>query len=84
MEEDVIFASIGTDGVDGPTDAAGAVVDRTTRRRALAKGLGAPTNHLDRNDAYSFFEALGDLFMTGPTETNVGDIQVVLLPENRC
>ena len=84
MEEDVIFASVGTDGVDGPTDAAGAVVDRTTRRRARAKGLGAPASYLDRNDAYAFFETLGDLVMTGPTETNVGDLQVVLLPENRC
>jgi len=84
MEEDVILASVGTDGVDGPTGAAGAVVDRTTRRRAVAKGLGAPATYLDRNDAYAFFDGLGDLVVTGPTETNVGDLQVVLLPENRC
>ena len=84
MEEDVILASVGTDGVDGPTDVAGAVVDRTTRRRALAKGLGAPATYLARNDAYAFFDGLGDLIVTGPTETNVGDLQVVLFPENRC
>ena len=84
MEEDVILASVGTDGVDGPTDAAGAVVDRTTLRRAAAKGVGSPTSYLDRNDAYAFFHALGDLVMMGPTGTNVGDLQVVLLPEHRC
>ena len=84
MGEDVILVSVGTDGVDGPTDAAGAVVDRTTRRRAQASGLGSPSSYLERNDAYPFFEALGDLVMTGPTETNVGDLQVVLLPEHRC
>ena len=84
MEEDVILASVGTDGVDGPTDAAGAVVDQTTARRARAKGLDRPVSYLDRNDAYAFFEVLGDLVMLGPTETNVGDLQVVLLPGNRC
>ena len=84
MEEDVILASVGTDGVDGPTDAAGAVVDRTTRPRALAKGLGAPATYLARNDAYTFFDCLGDLVVIGPTESNVGDLQVVLLLENRC
>ena len=84
MEEDVIFVSVGTDGIDGPTDAAGAVVDRTTRRRAQARGLADSASYLESNDAYAFFEALGDLVMTGPTETNVGDLQVVLLPEHRC
>ena len=84
MEGDVILASVGTDGIDGPTDAAGAVVDGTTRRRAVARGLAPPASYLERNDAYPFFEALGDLVMTGPTETNVGDLQVVLLLENRC
>ena len=84
MEEDVILASVGTDGVDGPTDAAGCVVDRTTRRRAAAQGVGAPGGYLVRNDAYAFFEAIGDLVITGPTDTNVGDLQVVLLPGDRC
>ena len=72
------LASVGTDGVDGPTDAAGAVVDSATGSRALAAGL-SPARFLENNDAYTFFEALGDLIHTGPTGTNVGDLQVILL-----
>jgi hydroxypyruvate reductase len=72
------LASVGTDGVDGPTDAAGAVVDPLTASRALAAGL-SPARFLENNDAYTFFEALGDLIHTGPTGTNVGDLQVILL-----
>ena len=79
MEEDVVVASVGTDGVDGPTDAAGAVADRTTARRAVRQGMSQPASYLDRNDSYSYFRALGDLMMTGPTQTNVGDLQVVLV-----
>ena len=71
-------ASVGTDGIDGPTDAAGAVVDNTTTERARASKL-APSTFLERNDAYRFFQELGDLVMTGPTSTNVGDLQVVLI-----
>lgn len=74
-----VVASIGTDGIDGPTDAAGAFVDSTTTSRAAAAGLRTPQTYLDDNDAYSFFEALGDLIVTGPTRTNVGDVQVTLL-----
>lgn len=69
----------GTDGIDGPTDAAGAVADGTTLARAAAAGLGPPEAYLDDNDAYRFFRALDDLVMTGPSDTNVGDIQVLLL-----
>ena len=75
---DVAVASIGTDGVDGPTDAAGALVDSTTHDRAAAMGL-APAQFLDNNDSYHFFSALDDLIRTGPTGTNVGDLQVVLI-----
>jgi hydroxypyruvate reductase len=64
--------------VDGPTDAAGAVVDSSTSLRAAAASL-APARHLENNDAYAFFEALGDLIQTGPTGTNVGDLQIILL-----
>ena len=71
------IASVGTDGIDGPTDAAGAVVDHTTMERARAARL-VPSAFLDRNDAYGFFAELGDLVVTGPTGTNVGDLQVVL------
>ena len=68
------MASVGTDGVDGPTDAAGAIVDNTTER-ARAAGLEDPGAFLRDNNAYPFFQALGDLVRTGPTGTNVGDIR---------
>ena len=74
---DVIVASVGTDGIDGPTDAAGALVDRTTRDRAATLGLD-PQAILADNDAYDFFALLGDLIHLGPTDTNVGDVQVML------
>jgi len=77
-EPGVALASIGTDGIDGPTDAAGALADSSTASRAAAAGL-APEAFLRENDAYHFFAALGDLVITGPTGTNVGDLQVVLL-----
>ena len=71
------FGSFGTDGIDGPTDAAGAIVDESTLPRARAKGLDA-TIALQAHDSYSFFDALGDLVRTGPTGTNVGDVQIFL------
>ena len=74
----VVMASVGTDGIDGPTDAAGAVADSTTLERARAAGL-SPDRHLSDNNAYAFFDALGDLIHTGPTGTNVGDLQIILL-----
>ena len=73
------LASIGTDGIDGPTDAAGAVSDTTTLARARKKGLHHPVQYLERNDSYTFFEQLGDLVRLGPTATNVGDLQVLLI-----
>jgi glycerate-2-kinase len=72
------LASAGTDGVDGPTDAAGAVADGATLGRSAHRGLGAPEWALDENDSYTFFDALEDLIRMGPTGTNVGDIHVVL------
>lgn len=75
---DVAALSAGTDGVDGPTDAAGAIVDASTVARARATGMD-PLGYLDKNDSYSFFARLGDLVQTGPTGTNVGDIQIVLV-----
>ncbi len=74
-----VVASVGTDGVDGPTDAAGALADTTTLQRANDRGLDPPAKYLDANDALSFFEPLGDLIRTGPTETNVGDLQVTVI-----
>ena len=74
---DVLLASIGTDGSDGPTDAAGAVVDGTTLDRASALSLDA-ARCLANNDSYVFFDRLGDLIRTGPTNTNVNDLYVLL------
>ncbi len=76
-ESDVVFLAAGTDGIDGPTEAAGAVVDGTTIRRGRALGLDAD-DHLSRNDAHAFLAATGDLLVTGPTGTNVGDLWLVL------
>jgi hydroxypyruvate reductase len=75
----VVAASIGTDGIDGPTDAAGAIVDPATLTRAQAAGLPSPRTYLDNNNAYEFFDRLGDLIRTGPTNTNVGDLQIILI-----
>ena len=77
LGDPVAGASIGTDGIDGPTDAAGAIVDSSTLPRAAAAGLD-PRQFLDDNNTYVFFERLGDLIKTGPTATNVGDLQVIL------
>lgn len=74
----VLFASCGTDGIDGPTDAAGAIADDTTLVRAEAAGLSLPAVQT-ANDTYHFFAPLGDLILTGPTGTNVGDLQVCLM-----
>ena len=74
----VAAASVGTDGVDGPTDAAGAVADTTTFRRAADAGLDID-RYLDDHNSYLFFDKLGDLIRTGPTGTNVGDLQVILI-----
>ncbi|RME88897.1 MAG: glycerate kinase, partial [Anaerolineae bacterium] len=70
---DVMLITLATDGEDGPTDAAGAVVTGETRARAAALGLDAD-DHLRRNDAYHFFAALDDLLKPGPTGTNVNDL----------
>ena len=74
----VLAACLATDGSDGPTDAAGAFADGETVRRAAALGLNA-ADHLARNDAHHFFEPLGDLIVTGPTQTNVNDLVMVLV-----
>jgi glycerate 2-kinase len=68
-----VVATLATDGVDGPTEAAGAMVTGATLERARALGLD-PMVFLDDNDAYHFFAALGDLVVTGPTGTNVNDL----------
>lgn len=73
-----VMMSIGTDGTDGPTDAAGAIADGQTIERAHKLGL-MPRKYLDNNDAYHFFSQLHDLLITGPTNTNVMDIHLILI-----
>jgi glycerate 2-kinase len=76
--ETIVFGSAGTDGIDGPTDAAGALADSTTATRAMAAGLSSGES-LRRNDAYRFFDALDDLIRWGATGTNVGDLHIALI-----
>ena len=76
--KNVAFLSAGTDGTDGPTDAAGAICDGDTIKKALKKGSD-PKQYLDENDSYHFFQNLGDLIITGPTHTNVMDIHLALI-----
>jgi glycerate-2-kinase len=74
----VTMISAGTDGGDGPTDAAGAIVDGKTIQRAEEMGLSAE-KYLSINDSYNFFKRTDELFITGPTGTNVMDIQIVIV-----
>ena len=74
----VAIASIGTDGIDGPTDAAGAIADGQTTKRAYDKGFDAG-EFLMNNDSYGFFSKLNDLIFTGPTGTNVNDLAVMVV-----
>jgi hydroxypyruvate reductase len=73
-----VVLSGGTDGTDGPTDAAGAIVDGGTIARSVEGGLD-PSKFLDANDSYTFFEKTGDLLVTGPTGTNVMDVRLVVI-----
>ena len=79
IREPYTFVSCGSDGTDGPTDAAGAIVDQSTMVRAEQSGLD-PGQYLANNDSYSFFEAMDDLIKTGPTGTNVMDVIFGLIP----
>jgi glycerate 2-kinase len=74
-----VVASLSTDGVDGPTDAAGAIADNKTVVRAAAAGL-VSEKFLSENDSYHFFSKLDDLIFTGPTGTNVNDVSVIIVP----
>jgi hydroxypyruvate reductase len=76
--QDGMLISLATDGDDGPTDAAGAVVTGESAQRAAALGLDA-AGHLSRNDAYPFFQALDDLIRSGPTGTNVNDLVLLCI-----
>ena len=72
-------ASVGTDGIDGSSGVAGGVVDSTTMMRARQAGLAPPGNFLAANDSFAFFAPLGDAVRLGRTDTNVGDLQVLLI-----
>jgi len=73
-----VFLSAGTDGTDGPTEAAGAMVDGRTWGRAVKKGV-SPEKKLENNDSYHFFQDAGGLVITGPTGTNVMDVHILLI-----
>ena len=72
----VVIGSFATDGIEGDTDAAGALADGSTVKRGLRLGMD-PRKYLENNDSYRYFSRLGDLIVTGPTETNVSDIMIV-------
>ena len=74
-----VILSGGTDGNDGPTDASGAISDNTTLSRASQQNLNVEV-FLANNDSYNFFQELGDLIVTGPTNTNVMDIRLIIVP----
>lgn len=74
-----VILSGGTDGNDGPTDAAGAIADNLTLEKADGKNLKID-DYLKQNDSYHFFQKLNDLVITGPTNTNVMDIRLILIP----
>ena len=74
----LIIVSLATDGTDGPTDSAGAIVDSTTVLRGKAQGLDAGRSLAD-NDSYRYLEAVDDLLVTGPTRTNVNDLVFVFV-----
>ncbi|MEW5806722.1 MAG: glycerate kinase [Acidobacteriota bacterium] len=76
--KNAVVLSAGTDGTDGPTDAAGAIADGFTVSRACGLKMD-PRKYLDSNDSYHFFKELGDLIVTGPTGTNVMDIRIMLI-----
>lgn len=77
-DQSIVFLSAGTDGIDGPTDMAGAVVDQKTYEEAKSNGIN-PDEYIEKNDSYHFFEKAGGHIKTGPTGNNVMDIQVILI-----
>ena len=79
--EDVIIVSLATDGTDGPTDAAGGMIDSETVQRAHALGLN-PRDFLACNDSYPLLQQTGDLLISGPTTTNVNDLMMVFVFES--
>jgi hydroxypyruvate reductase len=73
----VVVLSAGTDGIDGRSPAAGALADQATVTEARRRGLD-PKEYLGRSDSYTFFAALGDAIVTGPTGNNIRDLRLIL------
>ena len=76
--ENVVVISVGTDGTDGPTDAAGGIVDNTTAKLLSQKGIKLD-QILKNNDSYTALKEIGNLVITGPTGTNVNDLTILLM-----
>ncbi len=76
-DSDILFASIGTDGIDGNSDAAGAIADRFSFEKALERNINLD-KFLEDNNSYEFFKKIGDILYTGPTGTNVMDLQILV------
>ena len=77
-KRELCLYSVGTDGIDGPTDAAGAIIDSETIRQYQSSDLNLES-HLSNNDSYNFFRKLNALIKTGATGTNVADIQITII-----
>ncbi len=77
-EKNILALSLGTDGTDGPTDAAGAIADNNTLQKARDLGISAK-KYLTAHDSYHFLKTLDDLIITGPTHTNVMDLRIFLI-----
>tara|TARA_B100000029_G_scaffold418225_2_gene423176 strand:+ start:577 stop:1866 length:1290 start_codon:yes stop_codon:yes gene_type:complete len=79
---DWLLLSVGTDGIDGPTDAAGGIIDSSSIKKYISNNLNINT-YLDNNDSYTFLDQIDSLYKTGPTGTNVADVQIILLDNSR-
>jgi len=78
IDHNLAFLSAGTDGIDGPTDVAGAVITNQTFRQALESDIN-PKQYLDNNDSYHFFQKAGGHIKPGPTGNNLMDLHIVLI-----
>lgn len=83
ISRDIAIFSVGSDGTDGPTDAAGGYVDTKTLARLTEKNVNI-TEALANNDAYNALKKVDGLIITGPTGTNVNDVAVILLGDDEC
>jgi glycerate-2-kinase len=80
--DNILITAIDTDGFDGSTESAGAMVDGSTMKTAEAKGF-APKENLRKHDVQGMLQAVGDAVITGPTGTNVNDLKLLLVSENK-